>query len=122
MSFKFSREDAADLINMIRRRRPEWTEKGILSQLQTAAEHGASLGQVTTAAEKTWNNPKAKTPAALLWAEHWEVTTTKAVNLTGARYCVECNPARKHPIADMTQVGPGQWICDGHGTGKENNA
>jgi hypothetical protein len=67
MAYKFDEHDAMDLSRMIRRRRSDWTQQGIMKQLQVAAEAGASLGQVTSAAERTWMNPKAKTPAALNW-------------------------------------------------------
>lgn len=111
MAYKFDEHDASDLSRIIRRRRPGWNHNGIMGQLQQAAERGASLGQVTAAAERTWMNPKAKTPAALLWPEHWEEAKGKALNMSGERLCAGCNPARKHPIQDMTEVTSGVWMC-----------
>jgi hypothetical protein len=103
---KFTYEDAYDLSRMIRRRRPDWNQKAIMNRLQTLAEGGASLTQATAAAEKTWNNPKARTPDALLWPEHWQQDKQAAVGLE--RLCIECT--KKHPIGEMTNFG-GTWKC-----------
>lgn len=111
MAYKFDEHDAMDLSRMIRRRRSDWTQQGIMKQLQVAAEAGASLGQVTSAAEKTWNNPKAKTPAALNWPEHWTDTKEKALNMSGERLCSGCQPARKHPVSEMVRSSSGSWFC-----------
>ena len=110
MPYKFDEHDATDLSRMIRRRRPEWTHQGIMKSLQQAAEAGATLGQATTAAEKSTQNKKALTPAAIMWAEHW-AAEAKSVNMTGTRLCSQCDPARKHPVADMTELARGVWIC-----------
>jgi len=110
MPYKFDEHDATDLSRMIRRRRPDWTHQGIMKSLQQAAEAGASLGQVTMAAEKSTQNKKALTPAAIMWAEHW-TADVKAVNMTGTRLCAQCDPARKHPVAEMTEITKGVWLC-----------
>ncbi|MGO4583609.1 hypothetical protein AB4Z38_06940 [Arthrobacter sp. 2RAF6] len=110
MPYKFDEHDATDLSRMIRRRRPEWTHQGIMKSLQQAAEAGATLGQVTTAAEKSTQNKKALTPAAIMWPEHW-TTEAKTPNMTGTRLCAQCDPARKHAVTDMTEVARGVWIC-----------
>lgn len=109
MAFKYDEHDAADLSRIIRRRRPQWNHNGIMKQLQIAAETGASLGQVTAAAEKTWMNPKAQTPAALNWPEHWE-SDPKSKAIHGDRLCAYCEPPRRHPITVMTNHD-GIWMC-----------
>jgi len=115
MPYQFDEHDAADLTNMIRRRRPQWSTQGIMRQLQQAAERNATISQATSAAEKTWNNPKANTPAALNWPEHWQSDTkTKAAgNINAPRLCVECTPARKHPVEQMTKQAHG-YVCGEH--------
>lgn len=112
---KFDYHDAYDLTRMIRRRRPQWNENGVLKFLEQAAESGASLTQMMAAAEKTWENKKATTPAALLWPEHWEAAKTSqaAGNIMAPRLCVECTPARKHPVNEMTKMGHG-YVCNNH--------
>jgi hypothetical protein len=113
MTEKFDYHDAYDLTRMIRRRRPAWNEKGVLNSLQQAASRGASLTQVMAAAEKTWNNQKATTPAAILWPEHWEVVKSKtAGNLMGDQLCIEC--VTKKPVTEMTKHAHG-WVCNTHG-------
>ena len=111
MAYKFDEHDASDLSRISRRRRPGWNHNGIMGQLQQAAERGASLTQVTAAAERTWMNDKAKTPAALLWPEHWEETKGKALNMSGERLCSGCDPARKHPVSEMVRSTSGSWFC-----------
>jgi len=114
MTEKFDEEDAKNLYWIIQRRRPGWHWKGIMHSLQQAASRGASLTQVMAAAEKTWNNKKATTPAAILWDEHWEAAKTQAAgNIMAPRLCVECTPARKHPVTEMTKQGHG-WVCNNH--------
>lgn len=81
-----------------------------MKSLQQAAEAGASLGQVTMAAEKSTQNKKALTPAAIMWAEHW-AAEAKAPNMTGVRLCAQCDPARKHPVSEMTEITKGVWLC-----------
>lgn len=112
---KFTYHDAFDLSRMIRRRRGGWNQEGVMKFLMQAAERGASLTQLMAAAEKTWNNAKAKTPAALLWDEHWEEpkTSQAAGNIMAPRLCVECTPARKHPVTEMTKMGHG-YVCNNH--------
>jgi hypothetical protein len=115
---KFDYHDAYDLSRMIRRRRPAWNENGIRGFLQKAAQRGASLTQVMAAAEKTWNNPKAKTPAALLWEENWlpdTKTSQTAGNIMAPRLCVECTA--KKPVTEMTKHSHG-WVCNNHEEGK----
>jgi hypothetical protein len=107
MPYKFDEHDATDLSRMIRRRRPQWTHQGIMRKLQEAAERGASLGQVTTAAEKATQNKKAQTPDSILWPEHW-IPDTKQPAMSGERLCGECT--RKHPANEMTQQD-GIWKC-----------
>jgi len=115
MPYQFDEHDAHDLTNMIRRRRPQWSTQGIMRQLQQAAERNATISQATSAAEKTWNNPKANTPAALNWPEHWAADTkTKAAgNINAPRLCVECTPARKFPVSEMTKQDHG-YVCGNH--------
>jgi len=115
MTQKFDEEDAKNLYWIIQRRRPGWHWKGIMHSLQQAASRGASLTQVMAAAEKTWNNQKATTPAALLWEENWipDTKSKTAGNLMGQMLCVECTPARKHPVAEMTKHAHG-WVCNEH--------
>lgn len=114
MTEKFDEEDAKNLYFIIQRRRPNWHWKGIMHSLQQAASRGASLTQVMSAAEKTWNNQKATTPAAILWPEHWEIAKSKtAGNIMGQMLCVECTPARKHPVAEMTKQAHG-YVCNQH--------
>ena len=115
MPYQFDEHDAHDLTNMIRRRRPQWSTQGIMRQLQQAAERNATISQATAAAEKTWNNPKANTPAALNWPEHWtpDTKTKAAGNINAPRLCVECTPARKHPVEQMTKQAHG-YVCGEH--------
>lgn len=115
MTQKFDEEDAKNLYWIIQRRRPNWHWKGIMHSLQQAASRGASLTQVMSAAEKTWNNTKATTPAAILWDEHWESAkgSQTAGNIMAPRLCVECTPARKHPVNEMTKM-PHGYVCGGH--------
>jgi hypothetical protein len=65
------------------------------------------------AAEKTWNNQKATTPAAILWDEHWSAdkTSQTAGNLMAPRLCVECTA--KRPVTEMTKHAHG-WVCNTH--------
>jgi len=113
---KYTDEDAVSIYWIIHRRRPNWHWRGIMDALMTAASRGASLTQVMAAAEKTWNNEKAKTPAAILWDEHWaaDKTSQAAGNLMAPRLCVECSPARKFPVTEMTKQAHG-YVCGGHG-------
>jgi hypothetical protein len=116
MSQKFDEHDANDLSRIIRRRRPHWNHNGIMGFLQQAALRGASLAQVMSAAEKTWNNQKATTPAAIMWPEHWTTeskTSQTAGNIMAPRLCVECTPARKYPQNQMTKQ-PHGWVCNQH--------
>lgn len=101
MPLKFDEADADDLINIIRRRRPNWHPQAIKSQLGIAANRGASLGEVTSAAEKAMNDPKAKLPPAILWPEYWGNPETRA--LTGDRLCVECT--MRFAVETMTRRG-----------------
>ena len=111
MTHKFDEHDATDLSRIIRRRRPHWNHNGIMGFLQQAALRGASLTQVMAAAEKTWTNQKATTPAAILWPEHWSDTTQPANNLMAPRLCVECTA--KRPVTQMTKQAHG-WVCNEH--------
>lgn len=112
MTEKFDEEDAKNLYFIIQRRRPNWHWKGIMHSLQQAASRGASLTQVMSAAEKTWNNQKATTPAAILWEEHWASDKAQAAgNLMAPRLCVEC--ATKHLVTEMTKHAHG-WVCNQH--------
>jgi hypothetical protein len=110
---KFGEYDAENITNIIRRRQPHWNHKGIMGFLQQASQSGASLTQVMAAAEKTWNNAKAKTPAALLWPEHWtaDKTSQAAGNIMAPRLCVECTA--KRPVTEMTKH-PHGWVCNTH--------
>jgi len=110
MPYQFDEHDAHDLTNMIRRRRPQWSTQGIMRQLQQAAERNATISQATSAAEKTWSNPKANTPAALMWSEHWEEPTGKRSAVTGERLCTHCDPPRRHPMDNMSKES-GSWKC-----------
>lgn len=112
MTHKFDEHDATDITRIIRRRRPHWNHNGIMGFLQQAAQRGASLTQVMAAAEKTWNNQKATTPAAIMWPEHWEPDKPRtAGNLMGHMLCVECTT--KHPTTQMTKQ-PHGWVCNEH--------
>jgi hypothetical protein len=110
MPYKYDEHDATDLSKIIRRRRPEWTHKGIMTTLQQLAATGATLGQATTAAEKAALNKNATTPAAILWPEHL-TPDTKTVSIHGTRVCGECT--HKKPAHEMTRTtgDDGHWIC-----------
>jgi hypothetical protein len=113
MTEKFDHEDAKNIYFIIQRRRPNWHWKGIMHSLEAAAKRGASLTQVMAAAEKTWNNQKATTPAAILWDEHWTADkgSQTAGNLMAPRLCVECTA--KRPVTEMTKH-PHGWVCNTH--------
>jgi hypothetical protein len=113
MTEKFDEEDAKNLYWIIQRRRPQWHWKGIMHSLQQAASRGASLTQVMAAAEKTWNNQKATTPAAILWPEHWsEVKGSKtAGSIMDPQLCIEC--LTRHDVTEMTKHAHG-WVCNSH--------
>jgi len=114
MTEKFDHEDAKNIYFIIQRRRPQWHWKGIMHSLEAAAKRGASLTQVMAAAEKTWNNSKATTPAALLWEENWlpdTKTSQTAGNIMAPRLCVECTA--KRPVTEMTKHSHG-WVCNEH--------
>jgi hypothetical protein len=101
MQTKFDEADADDLINIIRRRRPNWHPAAIKAQLGIAANRGASLGEVTSAAEKAMHDPKAKLPPSILWPEFWGNPETQ--HLSGTRLCVECT--RHFAVETMTKRG-----------------
>lgn len=96
---------------LIRRRRPRWAHNAIMDQLGIAARAGASLGQVMAAAEKAMNNPKQLTPAAIMFPENWEQTTTKSAgNIAGDKLCIECTT--KYPASQVKRHPTGSgYIC-----------
>jgi hypothetical protein len=104
----FTFQDAYDISRMVKRRRPGWNQEAIIERLQKLADAGASLVQVTAAAEKTWNNPKASTPAALLWDEHLKPDERKPAGILTKRMCMECTV--KVPLDQITRFG-GIWKC-----------
>ena len=101
MPYKYDEHDATDLSRIIRRRRPEWTHKGIMTTLQQLAATGATLGQATTAAEKATQNKNATTPASILWPEHL-TSDTKTPTINTTRICGECT--RRKPTHEMTRT------------------
>lgn len=114
MALKFDEHDAADMSRMIRRRRPTWDYRAIMTNLQRAAQAGASLGQVMAAAEKAMNNPKQLTPAAIMFPENWDEPKGKtASNIAAPRLCAEC--ATRYPADQVTRHPSGHgYICTNH--------
>lgn len=70
---------------------------------------GASLGQVTAAADLATMNPNAKTPAAILWDEHMNPPRSTTYRVSTERVCGECT--RRRPIEAMTRSLQGVWTC-----------
>lgn len=106
----FNEHDAHDLINLIKRRRPNWNDKAIGEVLRKASESDLTLGQITTAAENAANDKTAKTPEAILF-DKYRQSTAKNKTITGNMLCVEC--ATKHPVTEMTKL-PHGWVCNQH--------
>jgi len=114
MQLHFDIPEAQLLTEIIRIHRPKWAAKAIMRQLQVAALTGATLGQATAAAERAMKNPKYTAPDSINFAENWEEPKTKAAgNLMAPRLCVECTPARKHPVSEMTKQAHG-YVCGEH--------
>lgn len=114
MALKFDEHDAVDMSRMIRRRRPNWAYKAIMSNLQRAALAGASIGQVMAAAEKAMNNPKHLTPDAINFPENWVQAGSKtAGNIAADRLCAECTT--KFPADQVSRHPSGSgYICNNH--------
>lgn len=109
----FNEYDAPHLIKLIQRRRPTWNPTGIGEVLRKAAERDMTLGQITTAAENAaLDKEGAKTPEAILF-DKYQQATSKAKIIAENMLCVECTPARKHPVAEMTKHSHG-WVCNSH--------
>lgn len=110
----FNEYDAPHLIKLIQRRRPTWNPIGIGEALRKAAERDWTLGQITSAAENAaLDKEGAKTPEAMLF-DKYQQAATKAKIIAEKMLCVECTPARKHPVNEMTKMGHG-YVCGGHG-------
>lgn len=72
------REQAAHIAQLVRTMRPAWDELTIINLL---AQHQQSpLDTITKAALNAAQNPKAETPRAINWPEHWP---TSAITPTG---------------------------------------
>lgn len=108
----FDIPEAELLTQIIRLHRPRWSGKAVMTELQIAALAGATLGQVTSAAEKAMKNPKNLLPPSINFPENWEESKNKSAgNIMAPRLCVEC--ATKHPVTEMTKQ-PHGWICNTH--------
>lgn len=108
--------EAQLLTQIIRLHRPRWAAKAIMAELQIAALTGATLGQVTAAAERAWKNDKNIAPPSINFPENWEEPKKTAGNMMAPRLCVECTPARKHPVSEMTKMAHG-YVCGAHQEG-----
>jgi hypothetical protein len=112
MQLHFNTPEAEYLIKIIQIHRPRWARTAIMAELQIAALAGATLGQVTTAAEKAMKNPKNIAPPSINFPENWENEKPKtAGNLMAPRLCVECTA--KKPVTEMTKHAHG-WVCNTH--------
>jgi len=116
-TYKFSDYDALCIGKLVQKRRPGWSWNGIMNAIERAAMSGASLGQVTSAADLATRNKNATTPASILWDEHINASAASQPKVQGSRVCGEC--AHKKPLESMTRTLSGIWLCD---TCKENNA
>jgi len=112
MPLHFDIPEAHLLTQIIQLHRPRWAAKAIMAELQIAALTGATLGQVTAAAERAMKNPKNIAPPSINFPENWEEPKTKAAgNIMAPRLCVEC--ATKHPVTEMTKH-PHGYVCNNH--------
>lgn len=110
MAYKFNDYDATCIGKLIIKRRPDWSWNGIMRTLEKAAMSGASLGQVTAAADLATKNKNATSPGAILWDEHINASATKQTRVEGSRVCGECT--RKKPLDEMTRNLQGIWVCN----------
>ena len=112
MQLHYDIPEATLLIQIIQLHRPRWAAAAIMKELQIAALAGATLGQVTSAAEKAMKNPKNLLPPSINFPENWETEKPRtAGNLMAPRLCVEC--ATKRPVTEMTKHAHG-WVCNQH--------
>ncbi|MEQ4566208.1 hypothetical protein [Paenarthrobacter sp. CAP02] len=110
MTYKFNEYDAKCIAWLVIKRRPDWTLVGTIRVLEKAAMSGASLGQVTAAADLATKNKNATSPGAILWDEHINASVTKQTRVEGSRVCGECT--RKKPLDEMTRNLQGIWVCN----------
>jgi len=112
MPLHFDIPEAHLLTQIIQLHRPRWAAKAIMAEFQIAALTGATLGQVTAAAERAMKNQKNIAPPSINFPENWEEPKTKAAgNIMAPRLCVEC--ATKHPVTEMTKH-PHGYVCNNH--------
>lgn len=110
MTYKFNEYDAKCIAWLVIKRRPDWTLVGTIRVLEKAAMSGASLGQVTAAADLATRNKEAKTPAAILWDEYINASASKQSKVQGSRVCGECT--HKKPLDEMSRDLYGVWVCN----------
>lgn len=112
MQEQYTPEESWFIMKIINHRRPRWAQSAITEQLKIAMLSGATLGQVTAAAERAAHNKKATAPTSIMWPEHWEEPKNQnAGNIAGPRLCVECTS--KRPVHEMTRTQHG-YICNNH--------